>query len=87
MTPHDLEELDPAAYAWPANGTEAADTPVATWKPLDLAGYLNGTIKPAQARLMARRVHPVLVMADHARHRRRHRGTHGSLTGYAALKA
>lgn len=54
MTPHDLEELDPAAFAWPADGAEAADAPVATWKPLDLAGYLNGTIKPAQARLMAR---------------------------------
>ena len=54
MNPFDLEELDPAAYAWPANGAEAADAPVATWKPLDLAGYLNGTIQPAQARLMAR---------------------------------
>ncbi|MCV7505200.1 helicase RepA family protein [Micrococcus luteus] len=53
-TPHDLNGADAAAYAWPADGAEAADAPVATWKPLDLAGYLNGTIKPAQARLMAR---------------------------------
>lgn len=52
--PHNTEEIDPAAFAWPADGAEAADAPVATWKPLDLAGYLNGTIKPAQARLMAR---------------------------------
>ena len=52
--PHDLNGADTAAYAWPADGAEAADAPVATWKPLDLAGYLNGTIKPAQARLMAR---------------------------------
>lgn len=45
---------DDAAYRWPADGAEAADAPLATWKPLDLTGYLDGTIQPAQARLMAR---------------------------------
>lgn len=45
---------DDAAYQWPADGAEAADAPLATWKPLDLTGYLDGTIQPAQARLMAR---------------------------------
>lgn len=46
---------DDAVYPFPLEGAEeAVGRTQSTWTPLDLTDYLNGTHKPAQARLMAR---------------------------------